>query len=75
MRLLPTVLAVAATLSFTACSQGSEFGAVDEARLLAAEDDPDNWLSHGRTYAEQRFSPLADINIGNVSRLDRKSVV
>jgi quinohemoprotein ethanol dehydrogenase len=27
------------------------------------------WLSHGRTYDEQRFSPLTAINAGNVSRL------
>ncbi|WP_241233611.1 PQQ-dependent dehydrogenase, methanol/ethanol family [Altericroceibacterium xinjiangense] len=44
-------------------------GAVTEERLLAAEDDPDNWLGHGRTYAEQRFSPLSDINEGNIGRL------
>jgi PQQ-dependent dehydrogenase (methanol/ethanol family) len=44
-------------------------GNVTEARLLAAEDDPDNWLSHGRTYAEQRFSPLTEINDRNVGEL------
>ena len=53
-----------------ACSNAApEAGMVTEARLLAAEDDPDNWLSHGRTYAEQRFSPLTDINDGNVDEL------
>ncbi len=44
---------------------------VDEARLLAA-DDPANagqWLTHGRDYSEQRFSPLARITVDNVSRL------
>jgi PQQ-dependent dehydrogenase (methanol/ethanol family) len=44
---------------------------VDAARLLAA-DDPANvgqWMSHGRTYSEQRFSPLDSINTGNVSQL------
>jgi quinohemoprotein ethanol dehydrogenase len=69
MRLVRSAIVMAATLALAACSQGSEFGAVDEARLLAAEDDPDNWLSHGRTYAEQRFSPLADINSANVGEL------
>ena len=44
-------------------------GNVTQARLLAAEDDADNWLAHGRSWAEQRFSPLADINDGNVSQL------
>ncbi|MFC3097445.1 PQQ-dependent dehydrogenase, methanol/ethanol family [Alteraurantiacibacter palmitatis] len=51
-----------------ACT-AADMGAVDEARLLSAEDDPDNWLSHGRTYAEQRYSPLADINLENVGQL------
>jgi len=32
--------------------------AVDAARLTAADKDPGNWMSHGRTYSEQRFSPL-----------------
>ena len=35
-------------------------------RIVAAENEPQNWLSHGRTYSEQRFSPLAAINSGNV---------
>ncbi|MFC3101766.1 PQQ-dependent dehydrogenase, methanol/ethanol family [Altererythrobacter lauratis] len=61
-------LAVGASLALAACDP-AEMGAVDEARLLSAEDDPDNWLSHGRTYAEQRYSPLADINLDNVSQL------
>lgn len=61
-------LAVGGALALAACSQGG-MGAVDEARLLNAEKDPDNWLSHGRTYAEQRYSPLADINLENISQL------
>lgn len=35
-------------------------------------DDPArsaDWLSHGRTYGEQRFSPLAQIDRGNVAQL------
>ena len=27
-------------------------------RLEAADNDPGDWMSHGRTYGEQRFSPL-----------------
>jgi len=40
---------------------------VDHARLLAPE--PGQWLSVGRTYDEQRFSPLAQINDRTVNRL------
>ena len=42
---------------------------VDGERLLAAAGDSANWLSHGRTYDEQRFSPLDGINQANVGDL------
>jgi quinohemoprotein ethanol dehydrogenase len=41
----------------------------DDARLRAAHSDPHTWLSHGRTYDEQRFSPLAAIDRRNVAQL------
>jgi glucose dehydrogenase len=44
-------------------------GAVDDARLLAASGDPRNWILFGRDYANQRFSPLAQIDAGNVRTL------
>ncbi|KPL66772.1 alcohol dehydrogenase [Erythrobacter sp. SG61-1L] len=59
---------LAAALLLTGCEKPPA-GNVTEARLLAAEDDPDNWLSYGRTYAEQRYSPLEDVNDGNVGKL------
>jgi quinohemoprotein ethanol dehydrogenase len=43
--------------------------AVDDARLAAADADADDWLSHGRGYDEQRYSPLAQIDESNVGRL------
>ncbi len=45
--------------------------AVTPERLLAADAEPGQWLSHGRTYGEQRFSPLAEIDTGNVVELGR----
>ncbi len=42
---------------------------VDAARIINADTEPQNWLSHGRTYSEQRYSPLDKINAGNVSQL------
>ncbi len=42
---------------------------VDDKRLLAADADGANWLSYGRTYDEQRFSPLTKINDANVGKL------
>src|ERR1019366_2162085 len=43
--------------------------AIDSARLVGADTDQDNWLSHGRTYDEQRFSPLKQITAANVGTL------
>ena len=40
--------------------------AVDGARLLAADREPGTWMASGRTYSEQRYSPLTQINAGNV---------
>ena len=39
---------------------------VDAARIRAADAEPQNWLSHGRSYDEQRFSPLKSISKRNV---------
>jgi quinohemoprotein ethanol dehydrogenase len=43
--------------------------AVDGARIIAADQEPGSWMAHGRTYDEQRFSPLAKIDKTNVSKL------
>lgn len=43
--------------------------AVDGERIINADAEPGNWMSHGRTYSEQRYSPLDQINDGNASRL------
>jgi quinohemoprotein ethanol dehydrogenase len=45
------------------------FGAVDDQRLLDAEREPQNWLTYGGTYFEQRYSTLEQINVDTVSRL------
>jgi PQQ-dependent dehydrogenase (methanol/ethanol family) len=42
---------------------------VDGERIRDADNEPGNWLSHGRTYGEQRFSPLDQVNAMNVSDL------
>lgn len=45
-------------------------GGVDDARLAAAESSPADWIAHGRTWAEQRYSPLQSIDISNVGGLE-----
>jgi quinohemoprotein ethanol dehydrogenase len=42
---------------------------VDQRRLDAADQEPGQWMSTGRTWSEQRFSPLRQINDKNVQRL------
>jgi quinohemoprotein ethanol dehydrogenase len=41
---------------------------VDSDRLLRAEESND-WLTYGRTYSEQRYSPLAQIDRNTVEKL------
>jgi quinohemoprotein ethanol dehydrogenase len=43
--------------------------AIDDARLADADRDIGNWLLNGRTYADQRFSPLDQISENNVEQL------
>jgi quinohemoprotein ethanol dehydrogenase len=71
MRLLP-LSSLLLLASLAACNSGSKNPAetpakeaaaaavanVDEARLKAADSEPGSWMSSGRTYDEQRYSPL-----------------
>ena len=69
--LLPFVIATLSML-LSACDWTDappNVAAVDDKRLVNAAAEPHNWLNHGRTYGEQRFSPLAQINDGNVKQL------
>lgn len=43
--------------------------AVTKERILNADGEPGNWMSHGRTYSEQRYSPLSQITDQNVDQL------
>jgi quinohemoprotein ethanol dehydrogenase len=42
---------------------------VTDSQLVDANSQPQNWLTYGRTYNEQRFSPLKGINDHTASRL------
>jgi PQQ-dependent dehydrogenase (methanol/ethanol family) len=64
--------ASAALALASACAPGASsslYAAVDADRLAGAEAEPGQWMSTGRTYSEQRFSPLDQINTRNVRRL------
>ncbi|HET7811432.1 MAG TPA: PQQ-dependent dehydrogenase, methanol/ethanol family [Steroidobacteraceae bacterium] len=70
------VVGVAAASMLAGCSQEPEpapvatprpTALVDAARMTAPADG--EWLSYGRTYDEQRFSPLTQVDAGNVAQL------
>ena len=45
------------------------YSELDQSQLINADSDKANWLTHGRTYAEERQSPLTQINLDNVNQL------
>jgi quinohemoprotein ethanol dehydrogenase len=64
-------LATVAGLLAPSAAVGASYRGVDAKRLLTA-DSPANageWMSYGRDYSEQRFSPLTQIDATNVRRL------
>jgi quinohemoprotein ethanol dehydrogenase len=71
--MLKTVIAATALL-VCAVGLGQAWAAeppveVDAARMNNADRDAANWLSYGRTYSEQRFSPLTKITADNAKQL------
>src|SRR5215470_15441994 len=73
-------LVCAAVLAATGCGGGSTppaqtsgsgkgIAGVDAAAITNADQTPGNWMTYGRTYTEQRFSPLQQIADKNVSQL------
>jgi PQQ-dependent dehydrogenase (methanol/ethanol family) len=61
--------AVTAILALGACQPQIRPGNVDAARLADPDKDPGDWLSHGRTYSEQRYSPLDKVDVSNIKDL------
>lgn len=59
----PLLLSAFATLALAGPAQ------VDGPRIIAADREPGNWMSHGRTYDEQRYSPLNSVNADNIGQL------
>ena len=45
---------------------------VTQKRLNNAANEPGQWMAYGGTYSEQRFSPVKQINSGNVNQLGLK---
>ena len=49
-------------------SIGSDFN-IDAKKLIGANSNQEEWMTHGRTYSEERFSGLKQINENNVDQL------
>ncbi len=63
------VLTVLSASGATVSSQVPAAPLVVDDAALGNEAAGDNWLAFGRTYSEQRFSPLTQVNEATVSRL------
>jgi quinohemoprotein ethanol dehydrogenase len=67
---LKTLFVVLALTFHTVPSWAQDLPAnVDGKRIIAADQEPGNWMSTGRTYDEQRYSPLKKISDQNVGQL------
>jgi quinohemoprotein ethanol dehydrogenase len=57
------------TLLFPTPALATKTADVDQARIVAQEKGGKEWLSHGRSYSEQRFSTLTRLDQSNVAQL------
>ena len=62
-------LMLAAGFGFAVASGAAPATTTVDGSSIADERQSANWLSYGRTYSEQRYSPLDAINTGNVAGL------
>ncbi len=72
--LLPAVLTVFVFLTFIAGCGSNEPGSgdpgwIDLERLLNSDNELENWMSLGRDFQQQHYSPADQINTANVSEL------
>ena len=71
-RRVPAIAATALLLCIVGVGQAWAAEApvkVDATRMNNADRDAANWLSYGRTYSEQRFSPLTKMTADNAKQL------
>jgi hypothetical protein len=67
----PQAILFALALVLAACGDGAptRFGEIDQARVLAADSQPEDWLTSGRDAGKTHFSPLRQVNQATVGRL------
>ncbi len=75
MRFVHVSIVMASALALASCGQKVETAStkgpaqVDGAHIVSADSESGNWMTYGRTYSEQRFSPLKQINDSNTAQL------
>jgi quinohemoprotein ethanol dehydrogenase len=68
---LAVLVLTGAWLVYPRLSKAETYAAADvDGAAIADQSTGADWLSHGRTYSEQRFSPLDEIGLGNVGELE-----
>ncbi len=67
-RATAALIALALGLGLASCNRAAGDD-IDDARLLAAQGDDANWITYGRNYEEQRYSPLDQIDTASVGDL------
>ncbi|MDB5424919.1 MAG: glucose dehydrogenase [Phenylobacterium sp.] len=69
MKIIQLGLALALAATLAACQKpAAKAGNVDGARIAAADANSE-WVSYGKGYSEQRFSPLDKVSTANVGKL------
>ena len=78
-RISAALIILVLTFPLVQCTQKPEHGTeehikqatsmIDDAYLVNADNTPENWVTYGKNYAEDRFSSLAQINKDNVGKL------
>ena len=70
--LLAVILSASSISTVAEEDPGPPLGLVNGDRITLADQhgEAQNWLSHGRGYFEQRFSPLKKINTSNLAELE-----
>ena len=69
MKIIKLGLALALAATLAACQKpASGAGNVDGARIAAADTNGE-WVSNGKGYSEQRFSPLDKVSTANIGQL------
>ena len=68
-RAASVVCALALVVGNAAAAGSAPPGGVDTARLMAADSEPQNWLTIGRDSGGSYYSPLTMVNSSNATRL------